>query len=124
MFGIRTTLKLGASVFGFSALLLLALPAPFLDLLALDSDSDALVWSMQMIGVTLVALAGNMWLNSTQRDDAAVRRVGTVMAVCATGLGLLTLLIPVEPTWFTYAYAAIGFAFGINYIVCLLRQRL
>ena len=123
MFGIRTTLKLGASVFGFSALLLLALPAPFLDLLALDSDSDALVWSMRMIGVTLVALAGNMWLNSTQRDDAAVRRVGTVMAVCATGLGILTLLIPVEPTWFTYAYAAVGFLFGANYIVCLMRQQ-
>ena len=123
MFGIRTTLRLGATVFGLSAILLLALPGPFLDLLALDSSSDALQWSMRMISVTLVALAGNMWLNSTQRDEAAVRRVGTVMAICATGLGVLTLLIPAELTWFTYVYAAIGFAFGINYIVCLLRQR-
>ena len=123
MFGIRTTLRLGATVFGLSAILLLALPGPFLDLLALDSSSDALQWSMRMIGVTLVALAGNMWMNAQQRDQAAVRRVGWVMTVCATGLGVLTLLIPAELTWFTYVYAAIGFAFGINYIVCLLRQR-
>ena len=123
MFGIRTTLRLGATVFGLSAILLLALPGPFLDLLALDSSSDALQWSMRMIGVTLVALAGNMWMNAQQRDQAVVRRVGWVMTVCATGLGVLTLLIPAELTWFTYVYAAIGFAFGINYIVCLLRQR-
>lgn len=123
MFGIRTTLRLGATVFGLSAILLLALPGPFLDLLALYSSSDVLQWSMRMIGITLVALAGNMWMNAQQRDQAAVRRVGWVMTVCATGLGVLTLLIPAELTWFTYAYAAIGFAFGINYIVCLLRQR-
>lgn len=123
MFGIRTTLRLGATVFGGSAILLLALPGPFLDLLTLDSSSDALTWSMRMIGVTLVALAGNMWMNAQQRDQVAIRQVGWVMAVCATGLGVLTLLIPVEPTWFAYAYATIGFAFGGNYIVCLLRQR-
>ena len=123
MFGIRTTLRLGATVFGVSAVLLLALPGPFLDLLALDSSSEALQWSMRMIGVTLVALAGNMWMNAQQRDQVAIRQVGQVMAVCATGLGVLTLLIPAELTWFTYAYAGIGFAFGVNYIVCLLRQR-
>ena len=123
MFGIRTTLRLGATVFGVSAVLLLALPGPFLDLLALDSSSEAMQWSMRMIGVTLVALAGNMWMNAQQRDQVAIRQVGWVMAVCATGLGVLTLLIPAELTWFTYVYAAIGFAFGINYIVCLLRQR-
>lgn len=123
MFGIRTTLRLGATVFGLSAILLLALPGPFLDLLALDSSSEDLQWSMRMIGITLVALAGNMWMNAQQRDQLAVRRVGWVMAVCATGLGVLTLLIPSELTWFTYVYAVFGFAFGINYIVCLLRQK-
>ena len=123
MFGIRTTLKLGSTVFGLSAILLLALPSPFLDLLALDSESDALIWSMRMIGITLVALTGNMWMNSQQRDDAVVRRVGIVMAVCATGLGALTLLIPADATWFTYVYAAVGFSFGANYIVCLVRGK-
>lgn len=123
MFGIRTTLRLGATVFGLSALLLLLLPAQFLDLLALDSASEPLQWSMRMIGITLVALAGNMWANSGQRDDDAVRRVGIVMAICATSLGVLTLLIPAELKWFSYLYAAIGFAFGLNYIACLARGR-
>ena len=118
-FGIRLVLRAGASVFGVSALLLILAPELFLDLLALDGKSSALQWSMRMIGITLVDLAGNMWMNSHQKDDAHVRRVGMVMAVAANGLGVLTLLIPAELTWFSYLYAAVGFAFGLTYVVCL-----
>jgi hypothetical protein len=123
MFGIRKTLQLGASVFGLSALLLLALPELFLDLLLLDSSSAALVWSMRMIGVTLVALAGNMWMNSKNSNDSQVKKVGLVMAIAATGLGVLTLLIPATYGWFTICYAAIGFTFGANYTLCLIRKK-
>ncbi len=123
MFGIRSTLKLGSIVFGLSALLLVVAPEFFLELLQLDSDSLPLVWAMRMIGVTLVALAGNMWVNSTNVSDNAVARVGFVMAVSATGLGVLTLLIPAALGWFTYLYAAVGFGFGANYVVCLLRRK-
>lgn len=123
MFGIRKTLQLGASVFGFSALLLLALPEFFLDLLLLDASSAALVWSMRMIGVTLVALAGNMWMNSKNSNDSQVKNVGLVMAIAATGLGLLTVLIPAQIGWFTICYAAVGFGFGANYTVCLIRKK-
>jgi hypothetical protein len=123
MFGIRKTLQLGASVFGLSAILLLALPELFLDLLLLDSTSAALIWSMRMIGVTLVALAGNMWMNSKQTNDSQVKNVGLVMAIAATGLGVLTLLIPAPFGWFTICYAAIGFAFGANYTLCLIRKK-
>lgn len=124
MFGVRTTLRIGASVFGLSAILLIVLPQFFLELLLLDASSDALVWSMRMIGITLVALTGNMWLNSTNQSDEAVKRVGIVMAVAATSLGVLTLLIPTSLGWFTFIYAGIGFAFGLNYTVCLLRGKL
>lgn len=123
MFGIRSTLKLGSIVFGLSALLLVVAPEFFLELLQLDSDSLPLVWAMRMIGVTLVALAGNMWVNSANVSDKAVVRVGFVMAVSATGLGVLTLLIPAALGWFTYLYAAVGFGFGANYVVCLLRRK-
>ena len=122
MLGIRKTLQLGATVFGFSALLLVVLPEFFLSLLALDSTSAALIWSMRMIGVTLVALAGNMWMNSKQTNDSQVKNVGLVMAIAATGLGVLTLLIPAPFGWFTICYAAIGFAFGANYALCLIRK--
>lgn len=124
MFGVRKTLQVGAVVFGLSALLLIIAPEFFLDLLVLDSASGEMVWAMRMIGVTLVALAGNMWVNSRNTDDARVRIVGVVMAFAATGLGVLTIWIPAPLSWFTVLYAIIGFAFGLNYTVCLLRQKL
>lgn len=123
MFGIRRTLKFGSLVFGLSAVLLVFTTEFFLSLLQLDDSSGALVWSMRMIGVTLVALAGNMWMNSTNPRDTAVKRVGVVMAVAATVLGILTLLIPAPIAWFTVAYATVGFGFGLNYFVCLLRRK-
>lgn len=123
MFGIRITLRFGSLVFGASAALLVFLPEFFLALLALPSDEAALTWSMRMIGITLVALAGNMWTNSNQADDLRVRLVGAVMAFSASGLGLLTLMIPAPITWFSVLYAGVGFAFGINYTICLLREK-
>lgn len=123
MFGIRATLRTGAVVFGLSALLLLILPGLFLNLLLLDGDSAPMQWSMRMIGLTLVALAANMWIVSRSASDAAVTLSGMVMAVVATGLGVLTLAIPADLGWFTILYAGVGFAFGLNYAVCLVRQR-
>lgn len=120
---IRRILKTGATVFGLSAVLLLLAPGLFLELLGLNGSDDALAWSMRMIGITLVALALNMWLNSTNPDDAVVRHVGQVMAVCATALGILTLLIPTSFTWFAIVYAAIGFGFGLAYVLALSLKR-
>ena len=118
---IRTTLKAGSVVFGASALFLLILPKSFLDLLGLEGG-DVLVWSMRMIAITLVALAGNMWNNAQNSSDHGVGMVAKVMCVSATGLGVLTLMIPVEITWFTYLYAAVGFGFGLTYLINILRK--
>jgi hypothetical protein len=118
---IRTTLKAGSLVFGASALFLLVLPKTFLELLGLDT-SDVLVWSMRMIAITLVALAGNMWNNAKNSSDYGVGNVAQVMCVSATGLGVLTLLIPGEITWFSYLYAAVGFGFGLSYLINILRR--
>ena len=123
MLGIRMTLRVGAVVFGLSALLLLLAPALFLDLLVLDGSSSALQWSMRMIGLTLVALAAQMWIVSRSASDRYVTAAGVVMAIVATALGVLTLLIPSGLSWFTICYAAVGFAFGLNYAVCLMRKR-
>ena len=118
---IRTTLKAGSVVFGASALFLLVLPKSFLDLLGLEGG-DVLVWSMRMIAITLVALAGNMWNNAQNSSDHGVGMVAKVMCVSATGLGVLTLMIPGEITWFTYLYAAVGFGFGLTYLINILRK--
>ncbi len=121
MLGIAKTLKIGAVVFGASAIFLLLAPSLFLELLNLNSTDSSLVWSMRMIAITLVALAGNMWQNS-KSDSDRLRQVGSIMAISAAALGVLTLLIPVEWTWFTITYASVGFLFGINYIICLIRK--
>ena len=117
----RTTLKAGSVVFGASALFLLILPKSFLDLLGLEGG-DVLVWSMRMIAITLVALAGNMWNNAQNSSDHGVGMVAKVMCVSATGLGVLTLMIPGEITWFSYLYAAVGFGFGLTYLINILRK--
>ena len=120
--GVKQTLKAGSAVFGASAIFLLIAPNLFLDLLNLESN-DQMVWSMRMIAITLIALAGNMWQNSKLNNSAAgLRYVALVMIFSAASLGVLTLLIPAKITIFTAVYAAIGFLFAISYLVNLTRK--
>jgi hypothetical protein len=118
---LRIVLRLGASVFGLSALFLLALPELFLTLLALPSGVDQ-VWSMRMIAVTLVALTGNMFVVSLYATLKGVRFSARVMQFAAFSLGALTLAVPAELNWFTYLYAAVGFGFSAAYTVFLFRR--
>jgi hypothetical protein len=57
---IRLVLRAGSLVFGVSALILIAVPGFFNQLLGFETNS-ALEWAMRMIGITLVALAGNLF---------------------------------------------------------------
>ena len=122
-FGIRNILKTGATVFGLSAVLLIVLPSEFLSFLGLKSNSESLVWSMRMIGITLVALSGNMWMNSSQESQRNLSRTAIIMCVSATHLGLITLMIPTELTLFSILYACVGFGFGIAYLIALTLKR-
>ena len=120
--GVKQTLKAGSAVFGTSAIFLLIAPELFLDLLDLESN-DQMVWSMRMIAITLIALAGNMWQNSKLNNNAlGLRFVARLMIFSATSLGVLTLLIPAKITIFTGVYAAIGFLFAISYLINLTRK--
>ena len=118
---LRVVLKTGSAVFGFSAVLLIAAPAFFNQLLGLTSTAD-LEWAMRMIGITLVALAGNMYSVASRGSDASVLFSGRVMLLSAFGLGLLTLLLPVPLTWFAIAYAIVGFGFSAAYALALFRK--
>lgn len=118
--GIRKTLKAGSVVFGLSALLLVFSPRVFLELLNMDATNQ-LLWSMRMIGITVFALAGNLWNNSMHDDRKRIINVARVMCISAAFLGLLTLLIPAELSWFAYLYATIGFAFSLSYLINLVK---
>jgi O-antigen/teichoic acid export membrane protein len=119
---LRWVLRLGATVFGASAIFLLALPTLFLELLGLPATSDQ-EWSMRMIAITLVALTGNMLVVSLYGSEKGVRVAGVVMQLSAFGLGVITLLIPTPLTWFTIAYAAVGFLFSAAYTFFLFRRK-
>lgn len=119
---IRFVLRTGSVVFGLSAILLLAAPGVFNSLLGLTNTPE-LEWAMRMIGVTLVALAGNMFSVATHGSDNSVQFSARVMLVSAFALGVLTLLIPAPLTWFTVAYAIVGFGFSAAYAVVLVRKR-
>jgi len=120
--GIKQTLKAGSVVFGTSAIFLLIAPNLFLDLLDLESNNQ-MVWSMRMIGITLFALAGNMWQNSKMTNNAAgLKYVGIVMVLAAAGLGFLTIFIPATLNPFTIGYAVIGFSFALVYLINLIKK--
>jgi len=118
---IRKVLLAGASVFGLSAILLIGLPAVFNGLLGLTNNGP-LEWSMRMVGITLVALAGNMFSVSRWGTWQSVRFSGRLMQVSAFLLGVLTLLIPGQQTWFSIAYAVVGFGFSAAYTWALAKK--
>ena len=115
---LRLVLRTGAFVFGLSALALIAIPAVFNSLLGLATTPE-LEWAMRMIGITLVALAGNMFSVASRGSDASVLFSGRVMLISAFGLGVLTLLLPVPLNWFAIAYSLVGFGFSAAYAVVL-----
>ena len=119
--GVKQTLKAGSIVFGLSAIFLLIAPGFFLDLLGVTNNSE-MIWAMRMIGITLVALAGNMLQNSKLNNAASLGYVGRVMFVAAAGLGFLTIFIPASLTPFAIGYAVIGFGFSISYLINLIRK--
>lgn len=121
--GIRLVLRTGAAVFLLSALWLLVQPELFLRLLGLPDGSD-LVWSMRMIAITLIALTGNMAVVSWTASPRGVRSAGVVMLFSAGALGVVTLLIPAPATWFTVAYALVGFAFSTAYTIALVSYKI
>jgi chromate transport protein ChrA len=120
--GVKKTLKAGSAVFGASAIFLIVTSKLFLDLLDLESN-DQMVWSMRMIAITLLALAGNMWQNSKITNNAAaLKYVGIVMVLAASALGFLTIFIPATLNPFTIGYAAIGFSFALVYLINLIKK--
>lgn len=115
---LRLILMSGAAVFGASAVALLVAPGVFLTLLGL-SETAELEWSMRMIAITLVALTGNMASVAVFARERGVIGAAIVMLFAAGSLGVITLLIPADPTWFTIVYALVGFGFSASYLVGL-----
>ena len=118
---LRMVLRTGALVFGVSALVLLVFPSFFNELLGFTSNAD-LNWAMRMIGITLVALAGNMFSVASRGNENSVLFSGRVMLFSAFSLGVLTLLIPADLNWFSISYSIIGFSFSAAYAIAMWKK--
>jgi hypothetical protein len=118
---IRKVLAAGSLVFGLSAIALIAVPEVFSDLLWLPNNPE-LDWAMRMMGIILVALSGNMYLVSKHGTDKAVLFSGRLMLVSAAALGVITLTIPTNGSWFAQAYAMVGLGFSAAYAWALARK--
>jgi len=119
---VKTVLLAGGLVFGVSAVVLVLAPNYFISLLLLTPE-PGLTWSMRLMGITLIALSGNLIGISIWGSPRLLTYVGDVMLVSAALLGVLTLLIPAKLGWFTLLYSAVGFGFSAAYAMALLNQR-
>jgi hypothetical protein len=76
-----------------------------------------------MIGITLVALAGQMFVVGRFLEDRYVKYSAQIMQISAAALAILTGLIPGGLTWFGWLYLLIGAGFSLTYSYFLLKVR-
>ena len=117
---IRGILGGGSIVFLVSSALLIVLPTYFGELLGLTT-SETSDWALRMMGATLLALSGQMWLVRSA-PDITVRRSAAVMIVAGGAMTLFTVIIPADWTIARFAYLGVGLGFLTAYLVALIRR--
>ncbi len=117
---IRGILGAGSIVFLVSSALLIVLPTYFGELLGLTT-SETSDWALRMMGATLLALSGQMWLVRSA-PEITVRRSAAVMIVAGGAMTLFTVIMPADWTIARFAYLGIGLGFLTAYLVALIRR--
>lgn len=117
---IRGILGAGSIVFLVSSALLIVLPTYFGELLGLTT-SETSDWALRMMGATLLALSGQMWLVRSA-PEITVRRSAAVMIVAGGAMTVFTVIMPADWTIARFAYLGIGLGFLTAYLVALIRR--
>ena len=118
---IRLVLSVGSAFFLVAGALLFLLPDSFSTWIGLVS-SDEVAWAMRMLGVTLLALAGLMWLVRRAKDHP-VLGAGAVMMVASALRTALTVTLPGEWTPLRWALLGAGAVFALAYLALLMASR-
>lgn len=118
---IRLVLSVGSAFFLVAGALLFLLPDSFSTWIGL-APSDEVAWAMRMLGVTLLALAGLMWLVRRAKDHP-VLGAGAVMMVASALLTALTVTLPGEWTPLRWALLGAGAVFALAYLALLMASR-
>jgi hypothetical protein len=117
---IRGILGAGSVVFLVSSAVLIVLPTYFGELLGLTT-SETSDWALRMMGATLLALSGQMWLVRSA-PEITVRRSAAVMIVAGGAMTVFTVIMPADWTIARFAYLGIGLGFLTAYLVALIRR--
>jgi hypothetical protein len=117
---IRGILGAGSVVFLVSSAVLIVLPTYFGELLGLTT-SETSDWALRMMGATLLALSGQMWLVRSA-PQLTVRRSAAVMIVAGGAMTVFTVIMPADWTIARFAYLGIGLGFLTAYLVALIRR--
>ena len=118
---IRVVLSVGAVFFLIAGILLLAVPESFATWIGLES-TDAVAWTLRMLGAALIGLAGQMWL-VRRAGDHPVLGAGAVMIVAGGAMTLLTVTLPGEWTPMRWALLGVGAVFVVAYVGLLVASR-
>ena len=118
---IRGILGAGSVVFLVSSAVLIVLPTYFGELLGLTT-SETSDWALRMMGATLLALSGQMWLVRSA-PEITIRRSAAVMIVAGGAMTVFTVIMPADWTIARFAYLGIGLGFLTAYLVALIRRR-
>lgn len=118
---IRVILSVGAAFFAIAGLLLLVVPDSFGGWIGLET-TDAVAWTLRMLGAALVGLAGQMWL-VRRAGDHPVLGAGAVMIVAGGAMTILTLTLPGDWTPLRWALLGVGGVFVIAYAALLVASR-
>lgn len=117
---IRGILGAGSVVFLVSSAVLIVLPTYFGELLGLTT-SETSDWALRMMGATLLALSGQMWLVRSA-PEITIRRSAAVMIVAGGAMTVFTVIMPADWTIARFAYLGIGLGFLTAYLVALIRR--
>jgi hypothetical protein len=117
---IRGILGAGSLVFLVSSVVLIILPTYSGELLGLTTTETS-DWALRMMGATLLALSGQMWLVRSA-TEITIRRSAAVMIVAGGAMTVFTVLMPADWTIARFAYLGIGLGFLTAYLVALIRR--
>lgn len=124
---IALVLRIGAVVFALSAAALLFNPRYFLDFIGVTSQTNPstqeIVWSMRMIGLTLVIVSIMMPVVAAFAPERVLRQVAVVMVPTCIGLSILSAFAPGEWVAGRVVYVVIGVGFALAYLFALQGRR-
>ncbi|MEY3734900.1 MAG: hypothetical protein RL347_2259 [Actinomycetota bacterium] len=118
---IRVVLSVGAAFFIVAGVLLLFVPDSFGAWIGLET-SDAVAWTLRMLGAALIGLGGQMWL-VRRAGDHPVLGAGAVMIVAGGAMTILTVTLPGDWTPMRWALLGVGAVFVIAYGGLLIASR-